>query len=54
MSSRLVFHFVEQPMTMVFGVVTGLPASSSTTALRVSCEVTVFGSSKRESSTRPT
>ena len=53
-SSRFVFHFVEQPITMVVAVVTGLPASSSPIALRASCDFTLARSSKRESSTRPT
>ena len=45
---------LEQPVTGVLAFVTGLPASSSTMALRASCDVTDFGSSKRESSTCPT
>ena len=50
-SSRLSAHFVEQPKTRVFSTGTGLPASSASTALIVSCDLTVFTSA---SSNRPT
>src|SRR5436189_3238577 len=40
MSALLEFHLVEQPMTVVFATVTGLPASISTTALRASNDFT--------------
>src|SRR3954465_9612333 len=46
-------HFVEQPNGLVTGVVTGFPASISTTALRASVVRTVLGSANRESSNWP-
>src|ERR1700733_13571624 len=46
-------HLVEQPNGLVTAVVTGFPASISSTALRASVACTVLVPAKRESSKRP-
>src|SRR4051812_19190638 len=43
-SLRLSAHLVEQPKTRVFSTGTGLPARSASTALTVSCDLTVLTS----------